>query len=329
MEAQVTESSDTKATYEDKPRSVSSPSLRHDSDEEGGELDALAIPAFMVKTKWQRLANKLEAASGAEARGIERVDESMRLGKTSARDYLNMATTWFSINLTANILTIGVLGPVAFGLGTIDSMLCCLFGTVFGSMATCYIATFGPISGNRTLVTARFSMGWWPTKLCVILALVVILGYGLVDAIITGLIFSAVSGGKMSVIVGIVIFAIIVWTVSSFGIKYFNYFEQYAYIPQVCALFVLVGCSAPYMDNSVKSQLTGSALAGSRLSYLFVCASGLVEWSCSAKRTTNVLQTSRLVTIHRRFLRLPSHLYQPTPPVWVYFPRVYGFKDLC
>ena len=79
-------------------------------------------------------------------------------------------------------------------------------------------------------------MGWWPTKLCVLLALVVILGYGLVDAIITGLIFSAVSGGSMSVIVGIVVFGIIVWTVSSFGIKYFNYFEQYAYIPQVCAV---------------------------------------------------------------------------------------------
>lgn len=40
----------------------------------------------------------------------------------------------------------------------------------------------------------------------------------------------------MSTIVGIVVFGIIVWFVSSFGIKYFNYFEGYAYIPQVCVV---------------------------------------------------------------------------------------------
>jgi hypothetical protein len=33
-----------------------------------------------------------------------------------------------------------------------------------------------------------------------------------------------------------VVFGLIVWSVSSFGIKYFNYFETYAYIPQVCVV---------------------------------------------------------------------------------------------
>lgn len=64
-------------------------------------------------------------------------------------------------------------------------------------------------------------MGWWPSKLCVVLAAVVsflaglegrgglthrkvILGYGLVDAVTTGLILAAVSGGSMTSIVGIV-----------------------------------------------------------------------------------------------------------------------------
>jgi hypothetical protein len=47
-------------------------------------------------------------------------------------------------------------------------------------------------------------MGWYTVRLCVLLAVVVILGYGLVDAITTGLIFAAVSGGKVSSIMGIV-----------------------------------------------------------------------------------------------------------------------------
>lgn len=49
-----------------------------------------------------------------------------------------------------------------------------------------------------------YSMGWYTVRLCVLLAVVVILGYGLVDAITTGLIFAAVSGGKVSSIMGIV-----------------------------------------------------------------------------------------------------------------------------
>jgi len=172
-----------------------------------------------------------------------------------------------------------VLGPVAFGLGCIDAMVCCLFGTIIGSTATCYMATFGALSGTRTLVTARHSMGWWPTKICVLCAGVVILGYGLVDAVVTGLILSAVSGGSMSTIVGIVVFGLIVWFFSSFGIKYFNMFERYAYIPQVCILFSLIGVAAPNFDTTTKSLASGSALAGARLSYLFVCASGPLGWS--------------------------------------------------
>jgi purine-cytosine permease-like protein len=76
-----------------------------------------------------------------------------------------------------------------------------------------------------------------------------------------------------------VIFGIIVWFVSSFGIKYFNMFERYAYIPQVCVLFSLIGCAAPYFDTTTKSTATGSALSGARLSYIFVCASGPLGWS--------------------------------------------------
>jgi hypothetical protein len=71
--------------------------------------DSMAIPAFMITNKWQRLANKLELRSGAEARGIERVDESLRLGKASAKDYFNISTIWFSVNLTVYLFHLCVL----------------------------------------------------------------------------------------------------------------------------------------------------------------------------------------------------------------------------
>ena len=46
-------------------------------------------------------------------------------------------------------------------------------------------------------------MGWWPSKLIVLLNLVVLLGYSLIDCVVAGQILSAVSpNGSMSVVVG-------------------------------------------------------------------------------------------------------------------------------
>lgn len=46
-------------------------------------------------------------------------------------------------------------------------------------------------------------MGWWPSKLIVILNLIVFLGYSLIGMVIAGQILSAVSSqGSMSVVVG-------------------------------------------------------------------------------------------------------------------------------
>lgn len=149
------------------------------------------------------------------------------------------------MNCTANQLTLGVLGPVSYSLGLTDSLMyvqlprrpissifvnsadsICLFGTIFGSVCTGYISTFGPRSGLRTLNVAKYTMGWWPSKLCVILNLCIEIGYGLIDCLVGGLLLSAVNGGGMSVIVGIIIVALITWVVVTFGIKWFYKFEQ-------------------------------------------------------------------------------------------------------
>jgi hypothetical protein len=85
------------------------------------DVDLAAIPR--PTSKLQRLANRLEAIAGIEARGIERVPESERERKYAAKDYLDVAMTWFSANCTANNMTVGILGPIAFGLGFMDAML--------------------------------------------------------------------------------------------------------------------------------------------------------------------------------------------------------------
>lgn len=83
-----------------------------------------------------------------EARGIQRVDEQERHALTWLT-YLQVFLLWVSINLAANNITLGMLGPAVYGLSFMDSSLCSVFGAVVGSLAAAWAATWGPISGNR------------------------------------------------------------------------------------------------------------------------------------------------------------------------------------
>ena len=71
-------------------------------EDESSEVDPMASPSHLITNEWQRWANKIEGSSGAEARGIERVDDALRMGKITARDYFKMTEIWFSVNLTVS-----------------------------------------------------------------------------------------------------------------------------------------------------------------------------------------------------------------------------------
>lgn len=124
-------------------------------------------------------------------------------------------------------------------------------------------------------------MGWWPNKICVLLNLVIELGYGLIDALMAGQILSAVNGSGMSVVVGVIIASVIVLIVCCFGIKVFHIYERYAFIPQLVVLFVLIGVSGPYWF--VDSPTVGDAPVrhADRMSFFFLCVSGSLAWAPS------------------------------------------------
>lgn len=64
------------------------------------EAGATAIPDSMVSNKLLHWANILVRLTGAEARGIERVEESLRTAKVTVKGYIDMGLMWFSVNLT-------------------------------------------------------------------------------------------------------------------------------------------------------------------------------------------------------------------------------------
>ncbi|OCL02298.1 hypothetical protein AOQ84DRAFT_423746 [Glonium stellatum] len=210
---------------------------------------------------WRRLKQwntRFEAFIGLESRGIARVLPSERQPITPS-SYLQIALLWISCDLTANSITLAMLGPLVFELSFKDSALCAVFGIV-----------------------TRYFMGYYPSKICCILSIVIMLGYGTINCIITGQLLSAVQGNGMSLVVGIIIVAVITLVVAVVGMKAFHTYEHYAWIPQVIVFFVLVGSAGPQFDTLSPSAGDNTTVIGHRLSYLVLCLSSPLAWAACA-----------------------------------------------
>lgn len=229
---------------------------------------------------WKRTERTL-VQYNVEARGIQRVLPEHR-HTTERLGFVHISLLWISINLAAQNITLGMLGPAVFYLSFKDSALCATFGGLLGSLPVAYAATFGPRSGNRTMVFARYTMGWWPSKLVVVLTLIILIGYSLIDVVVAGQILSAVSSnGSLSIVVGIIITAVASWAVTTFGYSIFHYWQRYAYLPQLIIMMILVGVAGPKFDlNTDPSAGEDSRTkAGNRLSFFSLCVSAAITYT--------------------------------------------------
>ncbi|KAB8253628.1 permease for cytosine/purines, uracil, thiamine, allantoin-domain-containing protein [Aspergillus pseudonomiae] len=215
-----------------------------------------------------------------EARGIERVQQHERMKRLTWVSYLQAFLLWVSINLAANNITLGMLGPVVYGLSFLDSALCAVLGALVGALVAAWMATWGPVSGVRTMAFGRYTMGWWPSKIVVILNLIQMLGYCLIDCVVCGQILSAVSpNGDMSVAVGIVIIAVSCWVIATFGYQVFHYYERFAFLPQIIVVSILYAVSSSKFDLSTPSSGDPRTLAGNRLSFFSICLSAAITYA--------------------------------------------------
>lgn len=112
----------------------------------GGPFASSRMAAYLRRFEQQLVEYNLEA------RGIERVQEHERMSKLTWVSYLQAFLLWVSINLAANNITLGMLGPATYGLSFLDSALCGVFGALVGAIVSSWMATWGPISGIRTMV---------------------------------------------------------------------------------------------------------------------------------------------------------------------------------
>ncbi|GAB1318392.1 Vitamin B6 transporter [Madurella fahalii] len=252
-----------------------------DGASDGPPSQVIAGPQLQVPSILTRLNARLESLHGFEARGIARVLPSERHPASTMAD-AQVFILWFGANISVNNLAIALLGPLVFHLGFLDSALCAVFGALLGSLSTAYMSIWGPVSGNRTMVVLRYFMGYWPSKLPTFLNVILMVGYITLSFIIAGQMFSAVSGGSLTIAVGIVVVSLVCWVVAVFGIKIFHQYERFAGIPQLLVLFALIGCAGPYFDASSQSQGEAPAIAANRLSFLSLCLYAPNSWAAAA-----------------------------------------------
>lgn len=105
----------------------------------------------MAVTEWKCWVRSLGAV---ETRGINRVPPEER-NLPSNSDYVQVTIIWFSANMAANNLIIGLLGPLLFQLGFLSSALIATFACFVGSLGPAYMSIWGAQSGNRTMVSSR------------------------------------------------------------------------------------------------------------------------------------------------------------------------------
>jgi len=122
------------------------------------ESSSTAPHLIPVPSKFQSWNARIEALAGLEARGIVRVLPEERQAPSNL-GYAQMAMIWFGANVVANNLAVGLLGPLLFDLGFVDSAMMATFGSFLGSIPTAYMSIWGAQSGNRTMVRSLFT---WP-----------------------------------------------------------------------------------------------------------------------------------------------------------------------
>lgn len=99
-------------------------------------------------SRWDKVKASFK---GAEWRGIEPVPLEERQPVTPSTS-LHMLLMWFSMALATNNIIVGSMGTLVLGLRFKDAAICAVFGNMVGGATVGYMSTWGPRSGNRTLV---------------------------------------------------------------------------------------------------------------------------------------------------------------------------------
>ncbi|EZF30985.1 hypothetical protein H101_05384 [Trichophyton interdigitale H6] len=219
-----------------------------------------------ISTFWSRLASW-----GVELRGIVPVD----LKDRTDRNVFSLFVLWFTISCNLLPVITGMVGTLSLKLSLRDASLVIIFFNLLCTVPPAYLSVFGPKTGMRQMIQARYSYGLYLVNIVVLLNMSTMSGFTIINCVIGGQTLSAING-DLSVNVGIVIVACVALFISFFGYRVLYHYEKWAWIPTLISLVVATGFGGKYLANQ---QTPPPATAVPILSFGGLLAGFLIPWA--------------------------------------------------
>ncbi|EPS34009.1 hypothetical protein POX_a01004 [Penicillium oxalicum] len=216
----------------------------------------------------------LDGKLGIESHSLDRVPPENRDSPST----IVMALMWASATMNISCFSTGFLGH-KFGLSLGQTIPTVIFGTLLGASVTGWCATMGPGTGLRQVAISRYSLGFYPSSVIALLNVIEQLGWASVNCITGGLALSAVSDGRVSIAVGVVIIACVSLLFSFVGLRGVLLYEKYAWIMFFIIFMIIYGEAAHRADLSAPATVSGATLSGNVLSLIGVVYGSSASWS--------------------------------------------------
>ncbi|KAF2157716.1 NCS1 family nucleobase:cation symporter-1 [Myriangium duriaei CBS 260.36] len=253
-------------------QSSPSPSCHHDNDIErhAQPTDIEHCNCVPVNhgngplARLRELEAKLDRKLGVESEAIVRLTPDQKVYQPWHQQAV-MALMWASGTLQISCFATGLIGS-QLGLNLRQAIVTTVFGTLFGGMVSAYCATMGPETGLRQVSISRYSFGWWPSKIVAVLNVISQIGWATVCCITGGQALSAVSGGTVSIALGIVIVGVGSLVVSFVGLRGVLAMDKYWWFVALVLILVGYGETGQYASTSTNATSSGASLSGTALS---------------------------------------------------------------
>lgn len=234
---------------------------------------------------FQNASRKLDAL-GVETRGIERI-EAYERSTNKTKQLISVIGLWLSATGGLSSMSSFFLGPLLFELGLHNTLVAGLVGHTFGCAIAAYCSLMGPRSGCRQMVGARFLFGWWFVKLVSLVSIIGVMGWSVVNCVVGGQILASVSDGKVPLVVGIVIIAVVSLLVAIGGIRQLIRVEAFLSLPVNLAfllLYVAASSKFGYLSNDNGPEIAHdpATIKGNWLSFFSLCYSITSTWGLIA-----------------------------------------------
>ncbi|KAF2085523.1 purine-cytosine permease FCY22 [Saccharata proteae CBS 121410] len=193
---------------------------------------------------------------GVEVRGIAPVP----VEEQTKTQYHNMLFLWLAMICNLLPIVTGMSGTLSYGMSLRDASLTIIFFSLLCYLPTAYIGTLGPKTGMRQMVQARYSFGLYPVTIVVLLNMMSVVGFTIIAGIIAGQTLSAVSDGKMSVSVGIVLTFLIGLCTSFCGYNVIHTYNRWSWIMVLICFIIAAGCGGANLSQRIETAPAGAPL---------------------------------------------------------------------